>query len=106
MRRALALAAILSLVVLSTAGIRAGEEAKASLDVKLSVNGMTCANCAGKVQAALEKVPGVTKAQVMLEQNEADVTYEKGKTTPEALVKAVEKAGYKCSLKKPDQAGA
>src|SRR5215470_20090782 len=104
MKRALALAAILSLVVLSTAGVRAEEKATASLDVKLSVNGMTCANCAGKVQAALEKVPGVTKAQVILEKNEADVSYDKGKTTPEALVKAVEKVGYKCSLKKPDQA--
>ncbi|HEV8374692.1 MAG TPA: heavy metal-associated domain-containing protein, partial [Candidatus Polarisedimenticolia bacterium] len=52
------------------------------------------------VKAALEGVPGVTKADVSLEKNEASVTYEKDKTTPEALVKAVEKAGFKCSLPK------
>ena len=106
MKKAMALAAILSLVALSAGGVLAGEEATANLDVKLSVKGMTCAGCVKNVQAALEKVSGVTKAEVNLEKNEAAVTYEKGKTTPEDLVKAVEKAGYKCSLKKDDSAGA
>ena len=106
MKKAMALAAILSLVVLSAGGALAGEQATASLDVKLSVKGMTCSGCAKSVQAVLEKVPGVTKVQVLLEKNEADVTYEKGKTTPEDLVKAVQKAGYKCSLQKEDKAGA
>lgn len=91
---------------LVAAGAYAGEEAKASLDVKISVRGMTCAGCASGVKAALEKVPGVTKAEVSLEKNEASVTYEKGKTTPEALVKAVEKAGYKASLPKEAPQGA
>ncbi len=106
MKKAMALAALLSLVALSAGGALAGEQATASLDVKLAVKGMTCSGCAKSVQAALEKVPGVTKAEVLLDKNEADVTYEKGKTTPEDLVKAVEKAGYKCSLKKDAQAGA
>ena len=106
MKKAMALAAILSLVALSAGGALAGEQATASLDVKLSVKGMTCSGCAKSVQAVLEKVPGVTKVQVLLEKNEADVTYEKGKTTPEELVKAVEKGGYKCSLQKEDKAGA
>ncbi|HEV8337098.1 MAG TPA: heavy metal-associated domain-containing protein [Candidatus Polarisedimenticolia bacterium] len=91
---------------LLAAGVYAGEEAKANLDVKISVRGMTCSGCANGVKAALEKVPGVTKAEVSLEKNEAQVTYEKGKTTPEALVKAVEKAGYKASLQKEAPQGA
>jgi len=90
---------------LAAAGLYAAEE-KANLDVKLSVRGMTCSGCAMGVKAALEKVPGVTKAEVSLEKNEASVTYEKGKTTPEALVKAVEKAGYKASLQKEAPQGA
>jgi copper chaperone len=76
----------------------AGESEQATLNVKLSVRGMTCSGCVNGVKGALEKVPGVTKAEVSLEKNEAAVTYEKGKTTPEELVKAVEKAGYKCSV--------
>jgi len=106
MKKAMAVAAMLSLVALSAGGALAGEQATASLDVKLAVKGMTCSGCAKSVQAVLEKVPGVTKAEVILEKNEADVTYEKGKTTPEELVKAVEKAGYKCSLQKEEKAGA
>jgi mercuric transport protein len=93
----------LALAVLAVGIVMAGNEATASLDVKLSVRGMTCADCTGKVKAALEGVPGVTKAEVSLEKNEASVTYDKGKTTPEALVKAVEKAGFKCSLPKAEE---
>ena len=63
---------------------------------------MTCNSCVTTVKSALEGVPGVTKAEVNLEKNEASVTYAKGKTTPEALVKAVEKAGFKCSMQKDE----
>jgi mercuric transport protein len=77
----------------------ADETASATLQVKLSVRGMTCSGCAGGVKTALEKVPGVTRADVSLEKNEASVTYRKDKTTPEELVKAVESAGFKCSLR-------
>ena len=98
--------AILALLVASPSGA-GGEEAKTTLDVKLSVRGMTCGGCVSSVKAALEKVPGVSRAAVSLEKNEAAVTYEKDKTTPEELVKAVEKAGYKCSVQKEkEKAGA
>lgn len=92
------LLACLALAALAVGMATAGDQATASLDVKLSVRGMTCNHCTDKVKAALEGVPGVTKADVNLEKNEATVTYDKGKTSPEALVKAVEKAGFKCSL--------
>ena len=104
-RNVAALLALLGLAVLSAgvlpAGVLpAGDEATATLDVKLSVRGMTCGGCVNAVKAALERVPGVTRADVSLEKNEAVVTYEKGKTTPEDLVKAVEKAGFKASVRK------
>jgi mercuric transport protein len=106
MSQATSVVALLAMAVLSCGALLAGDETTANLDVKLSVKGMTCGGCAKNVQAALESVPGVKKAEVILEKNEAAVTYEKGKTTPEDLVKAVQKAGYKCSLKKDDRAGA
>jgi mercuric transport protein len=101
-RNVAALLAVLGLLALSAGMVRAGDEATANLDVKLSVRGMTCASCVDKVKAALQAIPGVTKAEVNLEKNEASVTYAKGKTTPDDLVKAVEKAGYKCSLQKDE----
>jgi len=99
-RKTTALLALLGLAVLFAGVLRAGDEATATLDVKLSVRGMSCGGCVNAVKTALEKVPGVTKADVSLEKNEAVVTYEKGKTTPEDLVKAVEKAGFKASVQK------
>ena len=94
------LLALVGLVVLSAGYLQAGDEAAATLNVKLSVRGMTCSGCVSAVKTALEGVPGVTKADVSLEKNEAQVTYAKDKTTPEDLVKAVEKAGFKCSQQK------
>jgi copper chaperone CopZ len=41
------------------------------------------------VQFALEKVPGVSSAQIDMATNRAVVQIEKGKTTPAGLVKAV-----------------
>jgi periplasmic mercuric ion binding protein len=98
--------ACLALAALTVGIVMAGDETTTALDVKLSVRGMTCADCTGKVKAALVAVPGVTKAEVSLDKNEAMVTYEKGKTTPEVLVKAVEKAGFKCSLPKAGEKAA
>jgi mercuric transport protein len=97
-----ALLAVLGLLVVSAAWARAEDSVTANLDVKLSVRGMTCSGCVNAVKTALEGVPGVTKAEVSLEKNEASVTYTKGKTTPEALMKAVEKAGFKCSMQKDE----
>ena len=97
--------AMMAILALAAPALRA-DEATATLDVKLSVKGMSCSSCVTKVQTALQGVPGVKKAEVSLEKNEALVTYEKGKTTPEALAKAVEKAGFKCSAKAEAPAGA
>jgi len=59
--------------------------------VALPVTGMTCASCAGRVERALKAVPGVTSAAVNLATETAEIT---GLAPPEALIGAVEKAGY------------
>ncbi|HWG91981.1 MAG TPA: heavy metal-associated domain-containing protein [Candidatus Thermoplasmatota archaeon] len=62
----------------------------------LRVEGMTCGHCQGRVEKALAAVPGVTKAQVDLAGGKATVVHGK-EATPDALVKAVEGAGYTAS---------
>ncbi|WP_246687942.1 heavy metal-associated domain-containing protein, partial [Methylobacterium sp. WL93] len=42
--------------------------------VDLAVTGMTCASCAGRVEAALRAVPGVSTAAVNLATEQARVT--------------------------------
>ncbi|CAD6529771.1 Copper-exporting P-type ATPase [Paraburkholderia hiiakae] len=60
---------------------------------ELEVHGMTCASCAMRVEKALAKVPGVTRASVNLATEKATVEASGG-VAPAALVAAVEKAGY------------
>jgi Cu+-exporting ATPase len=59
----------------------------------LTVDGMTCGHCVGRVQKALEKSPGVLSATVDLSAGSAEVQVQPG-TAAADLVAAVEKAGY------------
>ncbi|WP_211207930.1 heavy-metal-associated domain-containing protein, partial [Teichococcus cervicalis] len=61
------------------------------MSMSLPVTGMSCANCAGRVERALARVPGVTAARVNLASERAEV---EGDAPPQALAKALEKAGY------------
>lgn len=58
------------------------------------ITGMTCAACSRAVERAVGKQPGVTEAAVNLATEKLTVTYDEGQLTPEALIQAVEKAGY------------
>lgn len=60
----------------------------------LQVGGMTCPSCASVVQTALSGAVGVTKATVDLSHKRAMVTVESGRVGAEALVNAVEQAGF------------
>src|SRR5918992_412799 len=54
----------------------------------------TCASCVGRVERALEKVPGVLDANVNLANEKATVRYLPGDVELRDLEKAVEGAGY------------
>jgi copper chaperone CopZ len=62
--------------------------------VKLTVNGMTCGNCARSVERKLSATPGVSKAVVDLVNANAIVDYDSGVVTPTALAAAVRQLGY------------
>lgn len=71
----------------------------ATKTVTLSVPSMTCATCPITVKVALAKVEGVIEAKVTWEPKEAVVTYDDTKTTPAALTRATENAGYPSIVK-------
>ena len=58
---------------------------------ELSIEGMTCASCMGRVEKALTAVPGVTEATVNLATERATV---RGHASAGALIAAVNVAGY------------
>ncbi len=61
--------------------------------LSLPVKGMTCASCVGRVERALNAVPGVNTAMVNLATERAEVTFI-GAADPQAVVDAIEGAGY------------
>jgi Cu+-exporting ATPase len=63
----------------------------------LPITGMTCASCAGRVERALRKVPGVKNATVNLANERAHVEVLE-QIDPATLIAAVDKAGYGASL--------
>ncbi|MGA1859001.1 heavy metal translocating P-type ATPase [Azospirillum sp. 11R-A] len=60
----------------------------------LSVTGMTCASCSGRVEKALTRLPGVDSASVNLATERAHVVAFAGSLDIADLVAAVEKVGY------------
>jgi Cu+-exporting ATPase len=65
----------------------------ASHGLRLPIVGMTCASCVGRVERALQKVPGVRAASVNLATEAATLELAPSVTT-EALATAIAQAGY------------
>lgn len=61
-----------------------------------NVTGMSCAACSARVEKAVSKVEGVTSCSVNLLTNSMGV---EGTASPQAIIKAVEEAGYGASKK-------
>jgi Cu+-exporting ATPase len=65
--------------------------------LELSIDGMTCASCVGRVERALAKVPGVKSVSVNLANERAHLEL-LGQVDPQTLIGAVTKAGYSASV--------
>ncbi|NNM74580.1 heavy metal translocating P-type ATPase [Enterovirga aerilata] len=79
------------------AAIRQAGYAPAIRKLTLEVTGMTCAGCVGRVERALQAVPGVTSASVNLATGRAEVEIVAGAVDAAALAAAVAAAGYKAA---------
>ena len=87
--------------LLESAPPRAAPAASAR-PIRLAIDGMTCAACAGRVERALAAVPGVDRAEVNLALERAEVDYPHGAAGP--LITAVKSAGYRASLREDHDA--
>ena len=68
-------------------------ERKKSMTKVMTIEGMMCAHCTGRVQKALEAVPGVSGVTMSLEEKTATVEMA-GEVTDQELTGAVKEAGY------------
>jgi Cu+-exporting ATPase len=63
----------------------------------LTIEGMTCASCAMRVEKGLKKLPGVLSAAVNLATEQATVSYNPDETNIEQMLHKVEAVGYKAT---------
>ena len=75
-------------------------ETKENINIKLG--GMTCANCALKIETKLNNLDGVNTAVVNFANEEATVEYDPNNTNFNDFKKAIRDLGYKASLAKID----
>ena len=71
--------------------------------VKLKITGMTCASCSNHISTALKSVDGIIEHSVEYPGDLATITYNPYKTNPEAIIKVIEKTGYKAKIIKETQ---
>src|SRR5947209_1123091 len=65
--------------------------------VVLSLEGMSCASCAMRIEKGLKKVSGVKDANVNLATEQATVTYDPTQTDIEQMVQKVDAVGYRAT---------
>ncbi|MFP2768502.1 heavy metal translocating P-type ATPase [Oceanisphaera sp. KMM 10153] len=90
------LAADTPLSVLTEGVVKAGYQTRTE-QFELSIIGMSCASCVGRVEKALLKLPGVLSASVNLAAETAHVEALAGNLDEQQLTSAVAKAGYEAA---------
>ena len=70
-----------------------------TLTREFSIDGMHCAGCVKSVTGAVSRVPGVKHVEVSLENKAAKVEFDGTLTEPDAIVAAVEGAGFDAHLR-------
>ncbi len=90
---------ILSLLVLFTIVLLPGGETPAS--VRFTIEGMTCAGCASKIEAAVGKLDGVGKTTLNVKEGYAEVVFASAKLSTDDVIGAIADAGYRAATAAP-----
>lgn len=65
-----------------------------------SIKGMTCDGCEIAVENEVNKLPGILAVDAIYAESAVNVKFDKTKTTPESIKKAISKTGYQIIEKK------
>lgn len=66
--------------------------------IKLNISGMTCNNCANRVETALSELEGVEKVKINLKKETAKIKYDETIQDRDNFQEAVEEVGYQAEL--------
>ena len=67
----------------------------------LDIGGMTCASCVGRVEKALDKIPGVEAASVNLATEQAKIRIKPGSISLTDIISLIKKMGYDAQANSP-----
>lgn len=67
------------------------------METTLKVVGMSCGGCVKSVTDVLQALAGVSRAEVSLDRGEAAVSFDETQLSRNALVQAVDDAGFEAS---------
>lgn len=73
--------------------------------MRIPIDGMTCTSCLSRITRALRKVDGVMSVKVDLGSDSAIVGFESGRTSLEAIGRAIIGAGYEARLEAAEPVG-
>jgi len=73
----------------------------ASVTNRFRITGMSCAGCAGGLEAELRLTPGIARASVTFTNGLAVVAFDTNRVATAKLLKVIEEAGFKGALAKP-----
>ncbi|KAI1390761.1 heavy metal translocatin [Hypoxylon trugodes] len=68
-----------------------------SFRASITINGMSCSSCVGKITSTLQEIPWVRSANVALLTQSAIVEYD-GEHDPSSLIEAIEDSGYQANI--------
>jgi len=71
------------------------EPAKPGKTVEITVQGMTCASCVGRIEKAVRGVARAVTVNVNLATERASVSFSSADANPQAVVAAIREVGYK-----------
>jgi len=90
MRKVVVIVGLLSALGLTAAAQK--EPAPATGTVcTLKVQGMSCSECAARVEKAAKEIDGVKAAKVDQRKRIAEITFDAAKTSPDAIARAISK---------------
>ncbi len=70
-------------------------------NVTFKVEGMHCTGCASTIEMLLQRKEGVRRASASFDAGEAKVLFDPAAVSEDALVAAIEEAGYRVTAKNP-----
>lgn len=67
-------------------------------NITINIDGMTCNGCVNAVSNALNAITGIGEITVSLADSNAVIEYDENHTNSEALIQAIEDAGFDAHL--------